>query len=209
MKYVSIDIETSGIDPEKHQILEFSAIIEDTKNPLSFDEIPKFNAKFFYKEIIGEPIALAMNTRLLEIFSIYDKIDNLSDRAFFREEENIYYTTRFPEPNNAYNNAWSDFKKMLSLSFSSREKITIAGKNFAIFDMPFLIKTSTYWDKDHHDCIFNRRIIDVANFYINFLNDDVLPNTEECIKRSNLNLQSNHDSMMDAWNVIQLLRLKY
>ncbi len=44
MKYLSIDIETTGLDPLKDQLLSFGAIIEDTENPLPFDEIPKFHA---------------------------------------------------------------------------------------------------------------------------------------------------------------------
>lgn len=32
MKYVSIDIETSGLDPEINNVLSIGAVIEDTAN---------------------------------------------------------------------------------------------------------------------------------------------------------------------------------
>lgn len=32
MKYVSIDIETTGLNPEVHQVIELAAVLEDTEN---------------------------------------------------------------------------------------------------------------------------------------------------------------------------------
>ena len=33
MKYISIDLETTGLKPESHQILTFSGILEDKTSP--------------------------------------------------------------------------------------------------------------------------------------------------------------------------------
>ena len=43
MKYVSIDIETTGINKDFCDIIEFGAIIEDTENQKSYDQSPKFH----------------------------------------------------------------------------------------------------------------------------------------------------------------------
>ena len=43
MKYISIDIETTGLDPENCQILSIGAVIEDTLNQLPFEELPTFH----------------------------------------------------------------------------------------------------------------------------------------------------------------------
>ena len=50
MKYLSLHTETTGLDRDLDQVIEIGAIIEDTNNPLPFDEIPKFHAivKYYY-----------------------------------------------------------------------------------------------------------------------------------------------------------------
>ena len=58
MIYVSIDIETSGLDHEKHKVLSIGAIIEDTEKKLPYEECPKFNAIVLQNEIIGSPRAI-------------------------------------------------------------------------------------------------------------------------------------------------------
>ena len=44
MRYISIDIETTGLDAETNQILSIGAVVEDTNNLVPFDELPKFHA---------------------------------------------------------------------------------------------------------------------------------------------------------------------
>ena len=64
MVYISVDIETTGLDPERNQILSIGAIIEDTTKKLSFEEIPKFNAIVLHHELTGSPRAITMNKEL-------------------------------------------------------------------------------------------------------------------------------------------------
>ena len=58
MKYVSIDIETTGLDPETCQILQVGAVIEDTQNLLPLEELPKFNCIVEHPAYTGSPYAL-------------------------------------------------------------------------------------------------------------------------------------------------------
>ena len=71
MKYVSIDIETSGLDHEKNCILSFGAIIEDTQKKLPYEECPKFNAIILQREIIGSPRAITMNKNIISMIAEY------------------------------------------------------------------------------------------------------------------------------------------
>ena len=66
MKYISIDIETTGIDPETCQILSFGAILEDTSDPQTYADSFKFYYEFHYDRISGSPMALAMNASLIK-----------------------------------------------------------------------------------------------------------------------------------------------
>ena len=43
MKYVSIDIETTGINPLVNDIIEFAAVIDDTNAKVPIENLPKFH----------------------------------------------------------------------------------------------------------------------------------------------------------------------
>jgi DNA polymerase III epsilon subunit-like protein len=75
MEYVSIDIETTGLDPERHQILECCMALDDLTKPFR-PQILYFRVR--HDEIIGHPIALKMNTRL---------INSMSDGMCIRDED--------------------------------------------------------------------------------------------------------------------------
>ena len=69
MKYVCIDIETTGLDPVNHQILQFAAVIRDTdkmSEPLS--ESPTMVCYVEHENYHGQPYALAMNSKILSEF---------------------------------------------------------------------------------------------------------------------------------------------
>ena len=51
MIYLSIDLETTGLEKDRYQILSFGAILEDTEKKLPYDEIPKFHAAILHNEI--------------------------------------------------------------------------------------------------------------------------------------------------------------
>ena len=66
MKYISIDIETTGLDPSTCQILSVGAIIEDSNNIQSYEDLPKFHVAIKHDQITGSPFAINMNRELIE-----------------------------------------------------------------------------------------------------------------------------------------------
>ena len=64
LPYVSIDIETTGLDPRKCQTLEIGAAIDDWTKPI--EELPLFRRVIAWEEVVGSPYAMAMNSRLLK-----------------------------------------------------------------------------------------------------------------------------------------------
>ena len=76
MKYLSIDIETTGLDPKTCQILQIGILIEDTKKILSFDKIPKLNLIIRHEKISGSIKAISMNS---ELISRIDDYNDFSD----------------------------------------------------------------------------------------------------------------------------------
>ena len=80
MIYVSIDIETSGLEPLNNSVLSFGAIIEDTTNKLPYEKLPKFNAIVLQNQITGSPRAISMNKEIISLIGEY-KEGNEEDRA--------------------------------------------------------------------------------------------------------------------------------
>jgi hypothetical protein len=81
------------------------------------------------------------------------------------------------------------------------EKINVAGKNFWGYDRIFL-------QHNHFIGCFKHRTIDPAILYVDWATDTELPSLSECKKRAGLEPTVAHDALLDAWDVIQLIRLK-
>ena len=64
MQYVSIDIETTGLDEYTCDTIEFGAIIDNLNFQKPFDELPKFHAYVVLPRYQGEPYALSMHAEI-------------------------------------------------------------------------------------------------------------------------------------------------
>lgn len=222
MLYVSIDIETSGLDPEKHVILSIGAIIEDTEKKLPFDECPKFNAIVLQREIVGSPRAITMNKEIISLIGEYlDGDDELKhnmnthlDYSFFEKEDVIKEFYLFLHKNGYYQGIDNsggyvqikdgNFVPMFN-NGTKPIKINVAGKNFGTFDKLFLEKLP-WWQKL---IIPRQRILDPAILVCDFKNDESLPSLHECKQRLDIKGDVTHNALEDAWDVIQILRKFY
>jgi len=193
MKIVSIDIETTGLDPETCQILQIGAIIEDTLDVKPLSELPTYSCLVEHKSYIGSAYALQLNSGLLKKISGLEKC---KDRAEYRKEHNILTPT------------------MVSVSLSSwlanngcevdGEKVFInaAGKNFASFDKLFLEKLPNFTSKIK----IRSRIIDPAVYATNWKEDNSIPGLKLCKERAGIEGEVTHDAVDDALDVIKVLR---
>jgi DNA polymerase III alpha subunit (gram-positive type) len=202
MLYVSIDIETSGLNPKKNQILSFGAIIEDTSKSLSFEDCPKFYATVIHRNIKGSPKALLMNMDVIK--DISDYIENDRNDALNNEVGN--YNPIFVETFTLTSSFTSflDSNGIKADSRFQRYKINVAGKNFAAFDMLFLNNVPGWLGFID----IRKRILDPAILYFDVNNDDTLPSLDVCKKRANIDGNVSHNALLDAWDVIQVLRNK-
>jgi DNA polymerase III epsilon subunit-like protein len=201
MHYVSIDLETTGTDPEHNQILEFGAIFEDSNIPLPFEELRKFKRILQHPNYFGQAIAINMNKRIFEILAKYDKLKG-DERLDYAVANNII----LPEQ------LYGDFHEFVARYYGAyrlipSDGVNVAGKNFPGFDNLFLKKLCR--DNGSPDFPFNRRFADPATPYVDWKNDDSLPNLAECKKRAGVEGEVTHDALQDAWDVIQVLRKKY
>ena len=224
MKYISIDIETTGLDTINDQILSIGAIIEDTNNPLPFDEIPKFHAAIKRDRIEGGLYAINMNRELLETLNHYmtasdqderNDIVHMTGMQFLDEDKIViefYYWLAMNDMvdfNSIGSSGYVTVKNGKSVpAISNKTKqltINVAGKNFATFDKLF-IERLPHWKQLFR---IRQRIIDPAILYVDWKEDDSLPGLSLCKERAGLNSTVTHNAVEDAWDVIETLRKTY
>jgi DNA polymerase III epsilon subunit-like protein len=221
MKYISIDIETTGLNPLTCNTLSIGAIIEDTNNPVPYEELPKFHVAILHEELQGSPYAINMNRDLIETIVQYqtakdqdDKNDlvHMTGMQFLKLNEVAQSFNDF-----LYQNGMIEFNlnepvrhvngKMLPIVGMKTKPTTItaAGKNFGTFDKLFL-EQIPQWNQVVK---FRSRIIDPSILFVDWKNDNQLPSLNECKERANVPGIVTHNALEDAWDVIQTLRTKY
>ena len=218
MKYVSIDIETSGLNHDMNHVLSIGAIIEDTNNKLPYEELPKFNAIVLQNNIQGSPRAITMNKEVISMMGEYlegtdevrNSLNSNSGYEFYEEEDVVkaFYTF-------VWSNGFSDLK---SLSTHVNGKLTpiidgktkpitlnVAGKNFGTFDKLFL-QELPWWQKLIRT---RQRVLDPAILCVDWENDTSLPSLITCKERMKVEGIVTHNALEDAWDVIEILRKFY
>lgn len=185
MRIVSADIETSGLDRHVHDLVEFGAILDDLKNPKNLDSLPRFHCYFISEKYVGSPFALSLHSVAFR---------RIADRT-----PGFTYVSPMKFGNL--------FKQFLVKNGYELEHdmvtITVAGKNFAAFDLPFLEEKS---DLLKHVNI-RHRILDPAVLFLT-KDDNVLPGTETCKSRMGINEKTAHMALDDAMDVIKMVRFK-
>lgn len=196
MIYVSIDIETTGLDPETCQILQVGAVIEDTRALKKVEDLPRFQCIIEHQSITGSPFALNMNRELLQKIGELERA-NREDRAEIRKRYNIIPASLVARSIRMWLEA-----NGIRTEDDSPISINVAGKNFASFDKPFLQRLPSW------NSLINvrSRIIDPAILCMDWENDSSLPNLDTCMQRSHVDGSVTHDALQDAVDVIRTIR---
>jgi DNA polymerase III epsilon subunit-like protein len=193
--YIALDIETTGLEPKLHDIIEFGAVFDDLANPLPLDQLPRFHAYIKKSVYRGDPYALSMHP------AIFKKIAKPGDG------DNVIPLSGL---------MWSlvNWLDKIHYPFNEKKKryeVNVAGKNAAGFDIPFLKEhIPGRWpdEKNYHEVYFKHRVIDPSILYFDPSKDDGLPDTKTCLERAGLGGESPHTAVEDALLVVQLVRKK-
>jgi len=186
LKYFSIDIETTGLNPEKDQILQVGIAFEDTENIVPIIEIPCDEWVIRYNRIEGDPFAIQMNADIIK-HSIENPLpDDVIDRcniipcllSFIRKCDPSIPSNHIPT-------------------------INVAGKNFNGFDRLFLEKIEGF---SNHIRI-RHRVLDPAMLCVDWT-EHRLPDLQDCLDKSNLLSMVKHTAMQDAIDVINIIRVR-
>lgn len=180
MRYVSIDLETTGLDPRNDQILQIAAVVEDTQKAyLELEELPRFVCFVKRERYFGQAFALQLNSWIFKILAGVQKTE---------------YPILFPD---AARNKLLEFFK----AHFGDEKVVVAGKNAAGFDIPFL--RNLEYDDEAAPLPFHHRTIDPGSMFIDW-SKKTPPALYELTGK-----QVSHDALEDALDVITVLRKGY
>ena len=224
MKYISIDIETTGLDPDFNQILSIGAVIEDTLNPLPFEELPKFHAVIKRESVYGSIFALNLNRDLIQAMKDYseartqelkDEIEESFGAKFYEEDEVVEALYQFCYRNNLVEFDPDFLNKHIKVvdgiaypilgSNMKKTYLNCAGKNFAGFDRKFLEKLPR-WKQ-----VFSirSRVLDPGILFVDWINDESIPSLDQCKQRAGIEGVVTHNAVEDAMDVVMLLRKCY
>jgi len=189
MKYLSLDTETLGLNPEEDSIIQVGYVLDDLSNQKPEEELVKRNFFVQCEKIHGSPDTIEWH----RTNGLWERwMESLNKKTFDQIFDQIYWDTK------------EEFK----LSDPISEKINLAGKNLAMFDLKFLNRIDGF--PSFFDRFFHRRIIDPAMFYTDLTIDKVLPNLTECKSRAGLkDTEVTHDALDDAMDVVKLMRIEY
>lgn len=184
MKYFSIDIETTGLDKYRHQVLQIGIVFEDTEKNIPIEDLP-------YKEFFIKHGDLNFNEYALKMHSESGLLDE------YLAVEKIYINEAVEELCE-----WFEELDIEQNEKDGKFEIVVAGKNFNAFDRQFLHEFYA-WDMYINE---HRRVLDPTIFYIDWYNDDVPPNLSKCLRRAEFDDEVLHDGIEDARDVIRLIR---
>jgi oligoribonuclease len=188
MRYVSIDIETTGLDPKVHDVVEIGAVIDDTTAVAPLEKLPIFHCYVVKDNYVTDPYCAFMHQSLF--LRIADRKKYEGEYLFLHEHEVM---PRFVH--------W-----LLENGFSKEgcvvPKFTPAGKNFGSFDLQFLNNKFDF--SNHVRC--HHRILDPAVLYFNPTVDIEVPNMQTCLERAGIDEQVAHTGVDDAMQVVKLIR---
>ena len=131
MRYISVDIECTGLDPLTCDIIEFGAVLEDSDKSVPVLDLPTFHCYLVKDSYVGEPYALSMHPTIFRRIAERHLEENRSKYSYLNAS--------------SLGNA---FKKFLANNGYTIERdkalITAAGKNFSSFDLQFLKHKSDF-----------------------------------------------------------------
>ena len=190
MKFQSIDIEGTGLDTTICETIQFAAIIEETSNLLPYEECPKFIRYIKHPLYHCEAYAAQLNN---EIFKVLSGENKEFDHLICNHYEFVDQYVEFLKQNGFVPDSHGYYH------------LTFAGKNLQGYDIPMLRRLPK-WDRFIK---VRHRVIDPSILYVDWKNDDVVPNLSTCKKRAGLSEMIKHLGEADAWDVIETLRPFY
>jgi hypothetical protein len=194
MRYVSLDLETTGLDPTHHQILSVGAVIADEHGDIHHE----LEFLVLHETIVGQSYALNMNASIIKELS--------KQKELLTEVQwgGIANAPRIVRPIDV-----GPLLRYWLWNTLQKNYIVWAGKNFDTFDRKFLEEYNVFKNTIPNSAMsLNWRYgsaLDPGVLWFDPIKDVKLPNTKECCQRAGISDIVEHSALADAKQVVQLL----
>ncbi len=192
--YLSVDLETTGLEVSDSQIIQFGAIFDDLVSPI--DQLPRIELIVLDEEdcYTGQSFAINMNREIMRKISeatVWARHNPALPQGFC-------YLGELADMVAAWLAEEVDFNP-------AKDKITYAGKNFESFDSQFL------GELDFFEKLPRRhRSLDIGSmFWHPGVDGGVPPSSEKCLIRAGFDGSVKHEALDDALNVVKCIRAKH
>lgn len=193
--YVSLDLETTGLDLQKSQILQIGAVFDDGKSPI--DKLQTLNILVDNETITyGESYAMGMNAWIFK--ELFDKNSKFEKQSLTIALQKLWLLLS-EAAERAYEWDVANGKQ------SPRKNIQIAGKNVGSFDLAILANQGATVDQAGVTAPADHRTIDVGSMYFeDFGRNAGLNSINKLTGRDGVS----HDALQDAFDVVTAIRHK-
>lgn len=211
MKILTIDIETGGLEPHKHSLLEIGMVY----HCLQKATVESARVVFLHENLCITPFCINMHGKLLaEIHDVEqsDWWNNLVDNGYTfahvapGEDESLStYHTTYCMGGEYMRQGFHGALGELHVDVERGARTVVAGKNLAGFDLPFMAENGLLDIAENGDQFrAHRRVLDPCTG-ITSPNDIVPPDLAECLQRAGLCAIVGHQAMSDAHAVDALV----
>lgn len=200
MKFIAIDVETGGLDPQAHSLLEIGLVNQDEQ----WRRIVLVDEGYY---LISAHAAYMHRALLKEIHDLLesDKWQQRDATTYYKPNPMTYFVDT---TNDSVELAAVFDECLLELSGLSKGEINAAGKNFDTFDGPFLEAAGVFDPDCDSPFSFHRRILDPAILWA-VPGDEALPDLKTCLERAGLEAHVAHSGVADALNVVRLVQAAF
>ncbi len=189
MKYLSVDIETTGTNIAVDKVLEVAFVLEDTLEPKELEDLPRLHLYTIDQcnSYTVSPFTAQLHKDIWARFVDFNPL--------LLNEVEIFDDVTFP---------WRVSKILVSWlnTLGLHDwKIVFAGKNASGFDLPFLRKYCRLVELK-----ISHRTLDPTIKFVDWEKDIEPPNLTECLRRAGMKPTNLHSAVGDALDVIRLMR---
>lgn len=184
MEYLTIDLETTGLDPQIDKILEIGMVLDGSRYyHLPLRCLPRYSRVVPRAHFPMSPFVAAMHCE-------NNLFNDLNDAGR-------------PVP---FDVIWYDGLETIYGHDTELQRITVCGKNVSGFDIPF-IKSEKLWNTSSR-FKFNYRTLDPGSMFVTEDSTNI-PSTEECLEMAGLKTSSKHRALGDCYICAALVRFKF
>lgn len=192
MRFVIVDLETTGIDKDKDQILQVGMVAADTSKPPCTWKA--FDTYVQHDRYSGSSYALTLNHNILKELNKYEN-GNFDDSL-----DNSHMVVHIDNLTSAIYGFLVD--SGYTSNFDGKISVVFSGKNAAGFDIPFLNNVPGFLQSG---ITIHRRVLDPVTLYTDLINDKIPPSLDECKNRAGIKGFVTHNAVEDCWDVALLL----